>query len=216
MESTNAAELLFFSDKAQVYKLKAADFADTKASVMGEYVPARVQMDEGESAAYMAVTTDFKGYMLFVFDNGKVAKVELSAYYTKTNRRKLINAYSDKAPLAAALQILEDCDVLLTSSSGRRLLMNTALIAPKTTKSTQGVAVMNLKKANALRTRISTKKTSCRTRRGTERRFRRSAHCRTERRAASRFRCKNQPSGKTVWRSVCAGVWPARRSVQSY
>lgn len=190
MESTNAAELLFFSDKAQVYKLKAADFADTKASVMGEYVPARVQMDEGESAAYMAVTTDFKGYMLFVFDNGKVAKVELSAYYTKTNRRKLINAYSDKAPLAAALQILEDCDVLLTSSSGRRLLMNTALIAPKTTKSTQGVAVMNLKKANALRTRISIKKTSCRTRRGTERRSRRSAHCRTERRAASRFRCK--------------------------
>ena len=150
MESTNAAELLFFSDKAQVYKLKAADFTDTKASVMGEYVPARVQMDEGESAAYMAVTTDFKGYMLFVFDNGKVAKVELSAYYTKTNRRKLINAYSDKAPLAAALQILEDCDVLLTSSSGRRLLMNTALIAPKTTKSTQGVAVMNLKKGQCI------------------------------------------------------------------
>lgn len=150
MESTNAAELLFFSDKAQVYKLKAADFADTKASVMGEYVPARVQMDEGESAAYMAVTTDFKGYMLFVFDNGKVAKVELSAYYTKTNRRKLINAYSDKAPLAAALQILEDCDVLLTSSSGRRLLLNTALIAPKTTKSTQGVAVMNLKKGQRI------------------------------------------------------------------
>ena len=117
---------------------------------MGEYVPARVQMDEGESAAYMAVTTDFKGYMLFVFDNGKVAKVELSAYYTKTNRRKLINAYSDKAPLAAALQILEDCDVLLTSSSGRRLLMNTALIAPKTTKSTQGVAVMNLKKGQCI------------------------------------------------------------------
>ena len=88
--------------------------------------------------------------MLFVFDNGKVAKVELSAYYTKTNRRKLINAYSDKAPLAAALQILEDCDVLLTSSSGRRLLMNTALIAPKTTKSTQGVAVMNLKKGQCI------------------------------------------------------------------
>ena len=88
--------------------------------------------------------------MLFVFDNGKVAKVELSAYYTKTNRRKLINAYSDKAPLTAALQILEDCDVLLTSSSGRRLLMNTALIAPKTTKSTQGVAVMNLKKGQRI------------------------------------------------------------------
>ena len=217
MESTNAAELLFFSDKAQVYKLKAADFADTKASVMGEYVPARVQMDEGESAAYMAVTTDFKGYMLFVFDNGKVAKVELSAYYTKTNRRKLINAYSDKAPLAAALQILEDCDVLLTSSSGRRLLMNTALIAPKTTKSTQGVAVMNLKKgqmhygrAYLSRRRaaepVAVQKEDPGARRTAERRGGRRAD----------FAVKNQPSGKTVWRSVCAGVWPARRSVQSY
>ena len=111
----------------------------------GEYVPARVTMRCCRRVAG-AVMTDFMGYMLSPFDNGKVAKVELSAYYTKTNRRKLINAYSDKAPLATALQILEDCDVLLTSSSGRRLLMNTALIAPKTTKSTQGVAVMNLKK----------------------------------------------------------------------
>ena len=213
MESTNAAELLFFSDKAQVYKLKAADFADTKASVMGEYVPARVQMDEGESAAYMAVTTDFKGYMLFVFDNGKVAKVELSAYYTKKNRRKLINAYSDKAPLAAALQILEDCDVLLTSSSGRRLLMNTALIAPKTTKSTQGVAVMNLKKGQRITdahiyqedelqnpSRYRKKIPGARRTAGTGEGGRRAD-----------LAVKNQPSGKTVWRSVCAGVRPARR-----
>lgn len=217
MESTNAAELLFFSDKAQVYKLKAADFADTKASVMGEYVPARVQMDEGESAAYMAVTTDFKGYMLFVFDNGKVAKVELSAYYTKTNRRKLINAYSDKAPLTAALQILEDCDVLLTSSSGRRLLMNTALIAPKTTKSTQGVAVMNLKKGQ----RITDAHIYQEDELQNPSRYRKKIPAlgalpngRGGRRAD--FAVKNQPSGKTVWRSVCAGVWPARRSVQSY
>lgn len=146
LESTNAAELLFFSDRAQVYKTRAADFADTKASVMGEYIPARVQMDEGETAAAMAVTSDYSGFMLFVFENGKAAKVELSAYSTKTNRRKLLNAYSDKSPLVAALQLPEDGDVLLTASSGRMLLFNTGLIAPKATKSTQGVAAMTLKK----------------------------------------------------------------------
>ncbi|MCI5651974.1 MAG: DNA topoisomerase (ATP-hydrolyzing) subunit A [Ruminococcus bromii] len=146
IEATNAAELLFFSDKAQVYKMRAADFADTKASVMGEYIPARVQMDEGENAAMMAVTTDYSGFMLFVFENGKAAKVELAAYSTKTNRRKLLNAYSDKSPLVTAMQLPEDCDVLLTASSGRMLLFNTGLIAPKTTKNTQGVVVMNLKK----------------------------------------------------------------------
>lgn len=145
-ESTNAAELLFFSDRAQVYKTRAADFADMKASVMGEYIPARVQMDEGETAAAMAVTSDYSGFMLFVFENGKAAKVELSAYSTKTNRRKLLNAYSDKSPLVAALQLPEDGDVLLTASSGRMLLFNTGLIAPKATKSTQGVAAMTLKK----------------------------------------------------------------------
>ncbi|MBQ1985328.1 MAG: topoisomerase IV [Clostridia bacterium] len=146
LESTNASELLFFSDQAQVYKMKAADFADTKASVMGDYIPAKVQMDEGESAAAMAVTKNFEGFMLFVFENGKVAKVEMSAYSTKTNRRKLINAYSDKSPLVAALQLDADCDVLLTSTSGRMLLFNTGLVAPKTTKNTQGVAAMTLKK----------------------------------------------------------------------
>ena len=146
LESTNAAELLFFSDRAQVYKTRAADFADMKASVMGEYIPARVQMDEGETAAAMAVTSDYSGFMLFVFENGKAAKVELSAHSTKTNRRKLLNAYSDKSPLVAALQLPEDGDVLLTASSGRMLLFNTGLIAPKATKSTQGVAAMTLKK----------------------------------------------------------------------
>ena len=146
LESSNAVDLLFFSDKAQVYKMKAADFADTKASVMGEYIPAKAQMDEGESAAAMAVTADYSGFMLFVFENGKAAKVELSAYSTKTNRRKLLNAYAAQSPLVAALQLKEDCDVLLTASSGRMLLFNTGLIAPKTTKNTQGVAAMNLKK----------------------------------------------------------------------
>ena len=150
LEEQNTAELLFFSDRSQVYKLKAADFADTKASVLGEYIPARAQMDEGESAVYMAVTHQYEGFMLFFFENGKVAKVEMSAYQTKQNRKKLLNAYSDKSPLAAALYVKEDREVLLTASSGRMLLFHTGLIAPKTTKNTQGVQAMNLKKGQRL------------------------------------------------------------------
>ena len=150
LEAQNTAELLFFSNKSQVYKMKAADFADTKASVLGEYIPARAQMDEGESAAYMAVTYQYDGFMLFFFENGKVAKVEMSAYQTKQNRKKLLNAYSDKSPLTAALYVREDCDVLLTASSGRMLLFHTGLIAPKATKNTQGVQAMNLKKGQRL------------------------------------------------------------------
>ena len=150
LEAQNTAELLFFSNKSRVYKMKAADFADTKASVLGEYIPARAQMDEGESAAYMAVTYQYDGFMLFFFENGKVAKVEMSAYQTKQNRKKLLNAYSDKSPLTAALYVREDCEVLLTASSGRMLLFHTGLIAPKATKNTQGVQAMNLKKGQRL------------------------------------------------------------------
>ena len=150
LEAQNTAELLFFSNKSQVYKMKAADFADTKASVLGEYIPARAQMDEGESAAYMAVTYQYDGFMLFFFENGKVAKMEMSAYQTKQNRKKLLNAYSDKSPLTAALYVREDCEVLLTASSGRMLLFHTGLIAPKATKNTQGVQAMNLKKGQRL------------------------------------------------------------------
>ena len=150
VEDQNTAELLFFSDRSQVYKLKAADFADTKASVLGEYIPAKAQMDEGESAVYMAVTHQYDGFMLFFFENGKAAKVEMSAYQTKQNRKKLLNAYSDKSPLAAALYLKEDREVLLTASSGRMLLFHTGLIAPKTTKNTQGVQAMNLKKGQRL------------------------------------------------------------------
>ncbi len=146
LESQNSAELLFFSDQCQVYKSRAADFDDSKTSVLGDYIPAKMQMEEGERAVYMACTQDFSGYMLFVFENGKAAKVELSAYQTKTNRKKLLSAYSDKSPLAAVLQLREDCEVLLTASSGRMLLFHTGLIAPKATKNTQGVQAMNLKK----------------------------------------------------------------------
>lgn len=146
IEGANSMDLLFFSDKSQVYKMKAAEFADTKTSVMGEYIPARVQMDEGERAVYLAPTSDYIGFMLFFFENGKVAKVEMNAYQTKTNRKKLVNAYSDKSPLVTALYIKEDCEVLLTSSSGRMLLFHTGLILPKTTKNTQGVQAMTVKK----------------------------------------------------------------------
>ena len=150
MEEQNSAELLFFSDKCQVYKMKASDFADTKASVLGEYIPAKAQMDENERAVYMAVTHEYDGYMLFFFENGKVAKVDMSAYQTKQNRKKLLNAYSDKSPLTVALYVKEDQEVLLTASSGRMLLFHTGLIQPKTTKNTQGVQAMNLKKGQRL------------------------------------------------------------------
>lgn len=150
MEEQNSAELLFFSDRCQVYKMKANDFADTKASVLGEYIPAKAQMDENERAVYMAVTHKYEGYMLFFFENGKVAKVDMSAYQTKQNRKKLLNAYSDKSPLAAAIYVKEDCEVLLTASSGRMLLFHTGLIQPKATKNTQGVQAMNLKKGQRL------------------------------------------------------------------
>ena len=147
IEDTNLAELLFFTDRCQVYKAKASDFSDTKASVLGEYIPAKLGMDEGESAVYMAVTKDYTGYMLFFFENGKVAKVDMNAYATKTNRRKLIGAYSDKSPIVAIFYIPEDGEFLLTSSQGRMLLIHTGAIQSKATRSTQGVAVMTLKKS---------------------------------------------------------------------
>ena len=148
VEATNNTDLLFFTDRCQVYKAKAADFEDTKASALGDYVPSKLHMDAGESAVYMAVTTDYKGYMLFFFENGKLAKVDLSAYATKTNRKKLIKAYCDKFPLAAVRQIAEDCELVVQSTAGRILLLNTGAVAPKTTKDTQGVAVMTLKKGH--------------------------------------------------------------------
>ena len=148
VEATNNTDLLFFTDRCQVYKAKAADFEDTKASALGDYVPSKLHMDAGESAVYMAVTTDYRGYMLFFFENGKLAKVDLSAYATKTNRKKLIKAYCDKFPLAAVRQIAEDCELVVQSTAGRILLLNTGAVAPKTTKDTQGVAVMTLKKGH--------------------------------------------------------------------
>ncbi|MBQ9066680.1 MAG: topoisomerase IV [Clostridia bacterium] len=146
VETTNDQELLFFSDRYQVYKSRGDDFGYTKASVLGDYVPTILTFDEGETAIYMAVTKKYKGFMLFLFENGKVAKVDMSCYYTKTRRKKLLKAYSDKSPLAAAMYLPKDCDLVIENSSGRLLLLNTATIAPKTTKNTQGVSIMRMKK----------------------------------------------------------------------
>lgn len=150
VEASNNTDLLFFTDKCQVYKAKAADFSDTKASVLGEFVASALQMDKDESAVYMAVTTDYKGYMLFFFENGKVTKVDMSAYETKTNRKKLIKAYCDKFPIVAIRHINEDCEIVMKSSSGRILLLNTGAVSPKTTKDTQGVGVMTQRKNHRL------------------------------------------------------------------
>ncbi len=148
IECSNKDELLFFTNNRQVYKTHVDDFADTKASVLGEYVPGKLEMAEGEQVIYMAVLSEYKGYMIFAYENGKLAKVDISAYATKTNRKKLINAYSGKADLAQAIYIQEDTDIVLCSSSGRMLLINTAGILPKSTKDTQGISAMKLKKTH--------------------------------------------------------------------
>ncbi len=146
VETTNNSDLLFFTNKCQVYKAKASDFSDTKASVLGDYIPAKLNMDEGELAVAMISTKNYEGIVLFVFENGKVAKVPLNSYATKTNRKRLTNAYSDKAPLSAVGFTEEECEFLITASSGRMLLLHTAAINLKTSRTTQGVAVMKLKK----------------------------------------------------------------------
>lgn len=145
-ECSNVDELLFFTDKQQVYKSKVNDFPDSKASVLGEFCPSKLEMEEDESVVYMALLTEYKGYMIFAFENGKVAKVDISAYKTKTNRKKLLKAYSNKAKLVQAEYIEDDAEIVLVSTSGKMLILNTALVTPKSTKDTIGVNVMTLKK----------------------------------------------------------------------
>ena len=150
VESTNAHELLFFTDKCQVYKSHADDMPDSKTSLLGEYIPAKLDFEEGESPVYMVATRKYEGYMIFVFENGRVSKVPLSAYATKTNRKKLINAYSDKFPLSAVIYMEKDGDILLTSTNGRMLLINTGALQAKVTKDNNGVAVMTQKKGQRI------------------------------------------------------------------
>ncbi|MCQ2458956.1 MAG: DNA topoisomerase (ATP-hydrolyzing) subunit A [Ruminococcus sp.] len=151
-EATNKTDLIFFTDKAQVYKSKASAFDDTKASVMGDYIPAKLSFDEGESLVTLIPTTDYSGYVLFFYENGKIAKVPMKSYETKTNRKKLSKAYSDKSPLTAILYISDERDILVRASSGHTVLFNTGMVLPKTTRDSQGVQLITLKKKAVLAT----------------------------------------------------------------
>lgn len=150
IECSNKDEILAFTDKAQVYKAKVDDFPDSKASQLGTFVATKLEMETDEKTIFICVIKEYKGYMIFAFENGKVAKVDITAYQTKTNRKKLLKAYSDKVPLVAAEYIEEDCELVLCSTNGRMLILNTGAINPKTTKDTIGVAVMTQKKNHKL------------------------------------------------------------------
>jgi len=159
-EATNRAELLVFTDRAQVYKTRLSDFPDTKASVMGSYLPTVLQMEDGESVVSVVSPGDYAGSVLFFYENGKAARVELAGYATKTNRKKLTNAYSDKSPLRAILHLTADREVAAYSTEGRALVFSTSLLAPKTSRTTQGVAVLTLKKKFTLDRALPLEETS--------------------------------------------------------
>ena len=150
LESSNRCDLLIFTDKQQIYKLRLADMEETKASALGVYLPSRLQMDDGENVLTMVAPGDYKRQLLLVFENGKVARLECSAYETKTNRKKLVNAYSDKSPLAAVIPLAGETDIACYSSDDRALVFNTSLLQAKTSRTTQGVGVMSLKAKRAL------------------------------------------------------------------
>ena len=145
-ETTNKAEILVFTDKFQCYKSRLSEFEDGKASLLGDYLPQKLGMDAGENVLHVILPGDYKGFVLFFFENGKVAKVPLSAYETKTNRKRLVAAFSDKSPLKDAMALTADAQVALYSTDGRVLVVSSALLLPKTTKNTQGVSVMGIKK----------------------------------------------------------------------
>ena len=144
-ETSNNAEIMFFTDKCQVYKTRISEFEDAKASVLGDYLPAKLGMDAGETVVFAVLPGDYSGALLFFFENGKVARVEIKAYQTTSNRRKLTGAYSDKAPLTCIRRIDSDCELAVYSTEPRCLIFHTALLSPKTTRTTQGVAVMTMK-----------------------------------------------------------------------
>ena len=146
-EVSSNSELLFFTDKFRCYKSRCADFAEIKASVMGDYVPAKLGMESGESPIFMAVTESFAETLVIFFKNGKCAKIPLSSFSTKTKRKVLLNAYSDISPVVAMFTVTEDCDFVLKSTAGKVIMFNTALILAKSARDTQGVQVMRLTKA---------------------------------------------------------------------
>jgi len=151
IECSNRADALFFSDKSNVYKMKINDIPTCKASDLGEYLPNILDLDDGESILYMVVTSDYKGYMLFAFENGKIAKVPMSSYETKTNRKKLTGAYSDKVRLTDMRKIDADCELVAISSINKVLIFDTSKVAEKSTRSTQGVSVLTPKKGSILK-----------------------------------------------------------------
>ena len=144
-EAANSTELLLFTDKCQVYKTRASEFGETKASALGDYLPAKLGMDTGENVIWLCLPGDYSGSLVFFFENGRAARVALSAYATVSNRRKLTGAYCDKFPLVCAVHLTEDTELALETNEPRALLVHTALLSPKTTRSTQGVQVMNIK-----------------------------------------------------------------------
>lgn len=144
-EAGNRDELLVFTDRQQCYKTRLSDFDDAKASVLGDYLPTKLDMEQGESVVWACIPGDYTAHVLFVFENGKAARVELSTYQTQTRRKKLTGAYSDKSPLAAAVLLSEDLELAVTSTEGRCVIFHTASLAPKSTRSTQGVNIMTLK-----------------------------------------------------------------------
>ena len=144
-EATNNTELMFFTDRQQVYKTRASEFGETKASLLGDYLPGKLGMDAGENVIFLCLPGDYSGSLLFAFENGRVARVALSAYATTSNRRKLTGAYCEKFPLVQILPLTEDRELALLTNEPRALLVHTALLTPKTTRGTQGVQVMNIK-----------------------------------------------------------------------
>ena len=149
-ETNSNAELMLFTNRCQVYKVRLGEFEDSKASVLGDYLPAKLKMEDGESVVYAVLPGDYSGSLLFLYENGKAARIALTAYQTASNRRKLTGAYSDKSPLAAILRLTEDGEVAVFSDEPRCLIFHTALLSPKTTRASQGVAVMTLKKNRRL------------------------------------------------------------------
>ena len=150
VETTNRAEILVFTDKFQCYKSRLSDFEDGKASLLGDYLPQKLGFDSGENVVQVILPGDYKGFILFFFENGKAARVPLSAYETKTNRKKLTGAYSDKSPLRTAMALTTDEQVAVYTTDGRAAIFSTAQLLPKTTRNTQGVTVISLKKKAAL------------------------------------------------------------------
>ena len=160
-ETTSNAEAMFFTDRCQVYKTRLGEFDDAKASVLGDYLPTKLKMDAGENVIFMVLPgADYAGSLLFFYENGKVARIEMKAYQTASNRRKLTGAYSDKSPLACIRRLDEDCELAVYSNEPRCLIFHTALLAPKTTRSAQGVAVMTLKPKYHLETVLLSEETS--------------------------------------------------------